>query len=515
AWIRKSAERRKVALLAESNTAGNRAGVVVAQIGDLMPTLAAQALSAVAAYIDSQLPLEESLPAAMRLLEQHHPGRAILFMADQPLNHGCVYPEVLPVDIVRVHEAISLYFNLRSTLTMHLYHASWLHETPNASGLSLSMTGSPLLSDEPGTPASFQNSRFDPGATAAIDQNNGASAADATRVQSMAGSHRRSNHAGREVSGMFAIVPVRVGGDTAGVILIEELSAAHAVDLNATRRELDLFGIHVGSLMAAGAPKKLKSSGKERIDSLYKHVHGAYIMEPCPWLNFKFTGNMRTGREASWYLGLQWSQDQFVVVYCCLRGFAADRDQFSAEIFRQVLAVREFGRMSGRARFEMADLRSELGGLFTRTGLSSRMDEILFAFSIFDRSSPEVVSGHFGGARPVVVAAENIVEAFNQVPVQLRDGRDVRYWEVLAQLDDNGLYILSFDTSRLRTQVAETGLNRRSVAAKTEAPEIATNSRRYLEAAIARNELPRYYLAITRKSQVAESEGEIVLASPA
>jgi serine/threonine protein kinase len=497
-WIRKAAEKRKVTITADVASNTGRAGVITAQIGEVMPTLAGQALSVVAADIDDQIPFEKSLGAVMGLLSHHHPGRAVLFLSNSPNKYGCIYPENPPGDVSRIYDGVSLYFNLRSTLTMHLYHANWLHEGASASVLyssigdtSPSMSSS--VSDHSPPKAPYRGDL-----TEVVDVPS-RQISETHEASSLSGNgSSNSVKPGREVSGMFALVPVRVQGETIGVILIEELGAIHAVDLNATRRDLDLFGIHIGSLVES---KLSQDFGKANIalkHPLYKHEHGGFVFEDCSWLNFKLSGKMRTGREASWYVGLQWSADQYVVAYCCVRGEPTLRDQYSSEVFRQVLATRELARMSGRAKFEVSDLRSELGGLFTRNGTSSKMDELLFAFSIFDRTSPMVESGHFGGARPIVVSSENKVEAFNQVPVQLRDGRDVRYWEVLAQLDDHGLYILSFDTSKIRPQVDDLSTNRRTNEAST-IPEGGKSTKRFIESAMSRNELPRYYLTVTRR----------------
>jgi len=135
------------------------------------------------------------------------------------------------------------------------------------------------------------------------------------------------------------------------------------------------------------------------------------------------------------------------------------------------------------------------------------MDELLFAFSIFDRNFGTVESGHFGGARPIVIGSENKVIAFNQVPVQLRDGRDVRYWEVISSLNGGHLYLLSFDTSKLKAHVDDALSQRRGVSSKMIAQDVVSTSRRYLELALSRNELPRYYLAISRRAQNGSNEG--------
>lgn len=514
-WIRKSAEKRGIQIAESSQTGVNKVAAQTTTIGESLPSLAAENLSLITRAFDSDAPLSEVLANSVALLEQANQGRVMVFLANRPESYGCIYPATLPKDVGRVHDAVSLYFNLRSTLTMHLYHAAWLHEGAVAS--TIESPGIPLLSmgsDQRGAGNTMQGT-FKPDATQVLGDGIEQIAGDGqslmpSRFKSSASVH--SMAAGVDSSGMFGLVPIRVAGETCGVILIEELGTSDHQELNLIRRELDMYGAQIGMLLAARmAPHELFVDAPSEIKNP-RHMHGQMSLEPCSWLEMSFTGKMRKDREASWYLGLNWGDDQYVVTYCCIRGDAANRDQFSHEIFRQVFVARELSRMSGRARFDIGDLRTELGGMFTRSGLASRMDEVLFAFSIFDRTDPTVHSGHFGGARPAVVGTENRVSAFNQVPVQLRDGRDVRYWEVAANLNEGGLYILSYDTSKIDTLSRDGVIGRRSIQGDSVHHMTA---RRYIDTATSRGELPRYYLAVIRTSETETLKADQTLAKPA
>lgn len=101
---------------------------------------------------------------------------------------------------------------------------------------------------------------------------------------------------------------------------------------------------------------------------------------------------------------------------------------------------------------------------------------------------------------------------FNQVPVQLRDGRDVRYWEVAANLNEGGLYILSYDTSKIDTLSRDGSVGRRSAHVESTQNAVA---RRYIDPATLKGEMPRYYLAVIRRSEAETLQAQDTLAKPA
>ena len=210
-------------------------------------------------------------------------------------------------------------------------------------------------------------------------------------------------------------------------------------------------------------------------------------------------------------MGLHWNENQYVVVYCCLKGDATDRDQLSQELYRHVRVVREVIAMGGRGASDIADLRQELGGMFRRSGLAGRMDEVLFSFTIFDRHNPTVTSGHFGGARPAVIGSENKVTAYNQVPIQLRDGRDVRYWEVEANMESAEFYLLSYDTSKIAAKLQNSSITSKRGAQTNMTKNVSVK----IDAIVAPADLPRYYLSITRMAEEGSQQPPSALPKPA
>lgn len=500
AWIKKAAERRQLILddqgRIDLKVSSREQGI----IGEFIPPIARDALGVVALELEHDRETETVVDQLMSVLSKHHPGRCIAFLTQITESLGCIFPKEPPHDLAKIYESVSLYFNLRSTLTMHLYHASWLQDPVLAGKIGApkrAMSENEYIDD---TVSEAATKTFQADATAIIEMQK----TDAAPQQASPGNRTNVDPSnvrvhGRDISGMFALVPIRFNGETIGVVLIEELGIRSINDLNATRRELDLFGVQLGAFIGHRYPVDKVLLRKDLKPRFHHHEHASRSFEDCSWLGIDFTGRMRTEREASWYLGLRFGEDQYIIAYCCLRGSARERDTFSAEIFRHLLAVRELSSMNGRNRIQIEDLRKELGGLFTREGAPSQLDEVLFSYSIFERDSPVIRSGHFGGARPLTVGSENKVEAFNQVPIQLRDGRDVRYWEVVASLSDDGIYILSFDTSKLKSQFEDVQAGKKSNLQTAE--RLVSLSQKYLDAAMLRNELPRYFLIVRRRSQ--------------
>ena len=172
-----------------------------------------------------------------------------------------------------------------------------------------------------------------------------------------------------------------------------------------------------------------------------------------------------------------------------------ERDRFANQILYQVLIIREIISMLGQVKSDVADLRNHLQGLLNSSGLAGRMDEIMLSYSLFEKDASLVSSGHYGPSRPVVLGVENRVTAFNQASLRLRDGRDLRYWEVYAPMGYEQVFLVSYDTSRIDgggkeylTDVTHAGHSTNGKAAT-----------KLLEIAVEEKVLPRYYLAITRR----------------
>jgi hypothetical protein len=78
----------------------------------------------------------------------------------------------------------------------------------------------------------------------------------------------------------------------------------------------------------------------------------------------------------------------------------------------------------------------------------------------------------------------------------MRDGRDLRYWEVFAPMGQDNVFLVSYDTSRIdggaKIFMTTAGKRSQSLAQSKSATKL-------LETAVQDKLLPRYYVAITRR----------------
>jgi len=150
--------------------------------------------------------------------------------------------------------------------------------------------------------------------------------------------------------------------------------------------------------------------------------------------------------------------------------------------------------MMGHIKTEVSDLRRQFQIFLTSQGLSARMDDIMLSFSLFDRDSAVVSSGHYGPSRPVVMGVENRVTAFNEATLRLRDSRDLRYWEIFAPISADNIFIVSYDTSRIDPESRELA----DVVNKTTQVRESSAGTHLIDNPYEQKVLPRYYLAVTR-----------------
>jgi hypothetical protein len=370
-------------------------------------------------------------------------------------------------DAAQVLASVSLYFNLRSTLPMHISHAAWLTNSSASVQSTESQQSTQVLSSDMSRTVTSETFASSFGSDKATGLNN-------ERIEQQ----------------MFGLVPIRSESDTVGLIVIENLGDTAGRDLNACRSELDAFGIQVGMLL-------------RNRDSQYQY--GSARMEPCLWLESWLEGKMRKDREASWYLGLNLSDSHYLLVYCCLKGDAEIRDTCSKALWLQMHVLRSIAQAAGQTNFDLATWRQEVLNVLQIEGSIEKLDDLLLAVSIVDRDHGFVYSGHFGNARPCVLGVENKISAFNQSAGRLRDGRDLRYWEAIASFSFNNVYVLSYDTSRIQSTV-QLGTERAQVKMEQSLDERSVLQ--LLDGAKLRGELPRYYLGVLRRENAGQTELE-------
>jgi serine/threonine protein kinase len=429
--------------------------------------------------------IRDSYPeSAVRVLMSDQQGKSAQIIFDDALYSG----EKLSV------EQLVPYLTIRSTLVMHMNSASTISDFDRVAGFNESIEtlrpisfleathvvatddGSAIESDMP------ENS-LSPGASGVID---GHATNRGTLVELPAQRPQQ-----------VALVPIRVYGMTVGLVVVDNFLVPLKKNIHRSKAEFDALGSYAGVLLSQkyALLSEYAAANQRSVPGALSLMGGSYF-EPVPWLNCRLVGKLRTEREASWYLGLQWGQGQYVIIYCCLKGDISERDRLASQLAFQVFAARELSAMIGEARSDVVDIRSKLAIVLNSQGLAGRMDEIMFAYSIFDRGQELVSSGHYGPSRPVVLGVENRVTAFNEATLRLRDGRDLRYWEVYAPMGSTNVFLVSYDTSRIDGG-REPYLTASSQ--KTEPLSSEKSALKLLETAVQEKVLPRYYLSVTRR----------------
>lgn len=440
-----------------------------------------------AANNDSEL--THDIHGSVEIIRSIYPESSVyVYLTDSIKGNQILYP--LPADekAKSLLQAIMPYFTIRSTLSLHLGNSLTGQTVKSDLGAAVSLTDGGINQTEQG----LDSTQVLNGVGAPQERSSGPTTGAFKR--SSAEKSESMIHASGSMQGL---VPIRSGGETIGIILITDVSTEMAQELQRIKRELDAIGAQLGWLMSLKyLPLKSYLAASGRLIPENLSVVGGTYFEEVPWLESQLVGKLRKEREASWYIGLKWGVSQYLVVYFCVKGDILDRDRFATQLLYQFFIAREQMMMSGQARSEVGDFRVHLQGLLNTSGLAGTMDEILLAYSLFEKDGEVVASGHYGPARPVVLGVENRVTAFNQASLRLRDGRDLRYWEVFAPMKPGHVYLVSYDTSRID------GGSKKFMTAGSQvhlSADPVKSATKLLETAVQDKVLPRYYLTLTRR----------------
>ncbi len=391
-------------------------------------------------------------------------------------------------DAVKVFRDASPYFTIRQTLFVHVANVEPGQIEQDVSGQNVILN----LGDTVGPPE-----LQDLGATAVLVPSNPEDAqlpVDGDIEASPVGGAHDQLKAG-SVS-LLVLVPIRVGGETIGIIVINNLGEHIQNELHRKKRDLDALAPQIGLLMSQKYSPVIKYlEGKGRTIPIGLSCAGGSHFEPAPNLEIKLHGKLRVERESSWYLGVDWGAGQYVVVYCCLKGEALMRDKLANLLLYQIFVMREAASIRGQVKTEVLDLRVAIQELLKKSTATAQMDEIMLSYSLFDQDSDYVSSGHYGSARPVVLGTENRLAAFNQTSLRLKDGRDLRYWEIFASLSSAQIFLVSYDTSRIDVEghSFSTSNNRGTTVRESD-----SNPETLLDSALQRQVLPRYFLTVKK-----------------
>lgn len=452
--------------------------------------LVSRHLDVVVSAVNNDSDVRTDLQSTIDLLKSVYPDSSYLVvLSDSVKTDPILYSTVdqsVSSDVLR---SVFPYFTIRSTLVLYLSSGSGMTVRGDQTSFGADSLEKTFVPDE------------DLGSTQVLQAGGSDLMARSDLVLSQP-SNRNATDAPASnaypTGAMQCLIPIRSGGETIGLIVMGDVGTEAPQDFHWLKREFDAIGAHLGWLMSQKfLPLRDYLDSTDRSVPVDLSVMGGVYFEPVPWLDIQLVGSLRKEREASWYLGLRWGSGQYLVVYCCVKGDVLERDRFAAILMYQVFIAREMINMQGQARSEVADLRSYLQGVLDSSGLAGRMDEILFAYSLFERDGEIVASGHYGPARPVVLGVENRVTAFNLASLRMRDGRDLRYWEVFAPMSQGNVFLVSYDTSRIDGSAK---MFMTAAAKSSQATNSSKSATKLLETAVQDKLLPRYYVAITRRT---------------
>ena len=482
---------------------------------------------------ESRTLLNEDLNESFAILRQYYQSTRIFCILNQPgedrprvitIAHPVgesgqpVSAPVQQADIDEVVKYTSPYFNIRSTLFLPLSDAPWIKaKRPGVADPSLSAASVTRPDQSPSIHETVDQvgdgNGGDPAAQAldhtVVIESASARLSKSDPVSQMSGL-TMINSAGMAVpvSGALqisALIPIRSETENLGVVFVEDVGNLQNRDTTLCRHELDVFGAQLGLMThrkiaiapslagaVAVAEAGAEAGGAVEGETNAAFVSGAFNLEKSPWLHVWYNGKMRVQRESGWFFGRSFGPDHYVIAYCNLSGSEQLRHRVASMLWHHLLVVRAMAVASGRNDIEVEEIREEFSALLKSIPRANALDNVSLAFSVFDRSKRKVSSGHYGPARPFVLGSDNRVTPFNEVVMQLANGRDLRYWEVTAEVMVKHAYLLSYDTSKMDGLATDT-FHRQIMGSLTQGDY--NDRHKALQALIPSEQLPRYYLA--------------------
>lgn len=494
---------------------------------------------------ESASSLSDSLKESVRLITNSYPSArvsCILLPIKEGADSEVVFVEEMrnssftsdkAVDIKQIQSYVEPYFNIRSTLFLPVADAPWVRDFVDH---TRSLNGDDLLE-------SLDSTLFDGDSTIVVENSstidgdlppvppvrshqklspdpNGNELESINNVSAFRASSYEASTAVRQYSGdqlatktqtndvkhdrsvrrlsMSALVPLRSNFSTLGVLFLEDIGNFSNRDTTFSRYELDCIGTQLAMLIERKLIRPVAGNSDVAIvQPVYQS--GTCNIEDVTWLQLWTIGRLRAQRETAWFLGLNFGPKQYLLAYCLLKGQQPVREQLGAMFWHHLYTMRAIAVASGRNQVEVSEIRDEFSQILAALPGASTLSDISLAFTLVNRESRVAFSGHFGSSRPYVLGVENIVSPHNDVVLTHTNGRDLRYWDVAAELAEPHTIIQSYDTSKLDAAPLDT-LQRRVVANLSHA-ESADELHRMLTSMLAQENIPRYYVAAVMREQ--------------
>lgn len=367
---------------------------------------------------------------------------------------------------------VSPYLNLRSSLTIPIGDAPWVQgdSTLQHTRSSINLTPGAISSAEDVESTLVLSQVEEPSPTG-------------PKESSFAYDFDRTRH-----RSMNTLVPIRYGPMGLGILFLEK-SRLQDEDSTVLRQLLDTLGAQMGIWLRAYLPIEPRSAALP----LLHFNPGSFHLEPCSWLHVWTEGHLRSTRESVWYLGVNLSEQAYLLTYCRINGPEEHRAPLSAALWHEIMALRTLFSGTGRDQMNPDDVQEAIERhLHVHAGIQS-LESLVIAFSIIHKQTGEVASGHFGAARPFTLGVPNEVTPLNRVVLQLSNGRYLRYWKVMASELQRGILILAHDSSKLdRLNLAS--LIQQGLESMTwEQKRVAFLA--YLKQNLIEGHIPRYFVA--------------------
>ena len=292
---------------------------------------------------------------------------------------------------------------------------------------------------------------------------------------------------------MNALIPIRYGDKSLGVVFLDNITIAQGI-ATTNRLELDQFGAQLGILVQRKADiEGYRRPGPYTQVPTSEYQAGQYHIEEVEWLSLWTHGRLRQGRETTWYLGVNLTENEYLLAYCRLNGPRPMRDHLGAQLWHHLLVMRSLVLAAGRMNLTPIEIREELVRILKSDPGHTQLDGISLSFTVFNQEKKEARSGHFGPSRPLVLCVENEVTPYNEVVFNLSNGRALRYWEVKANMRGTHAYILPHDSSKLDSVPVEP--LSKSVTLELSSSARTANFQRLIQRLVVADYVPRYYVA--------------------
>ncbi len=533
-YSRKLMEKRgiflKEAALAATSTTRDRSETS----GEFLPSrLFIEHLNHVCDAAETDTQLAEDLAVSFATLAKHYnSGRIHCIMVPEGGQPKVIWPLDPGPETQLVVDYIEPYINIRSTLFLPMSDAPWARaanggEPTDLSGDERTQIG--LMGGGGGDSA--PDADFDAGSTMVVG---GAPARvqktqrseDLESTSTLGPSHTSTQKSktlgtsmgdrggGGGVLQMSALVPLRANFQSLGVVFIEDVGSKHGKETAFGRQELDQFGSQLGIMIERKTGFELSSQapteqpGRVQVaNAIYQPA--SYTLEPVSWLKTWHYGRLRAQRETSWFLGLNVGEGQYLLAYCMMNGTEQIRERIGSMIWHHFYVLRALAVASGRAAMEISELREEFTSFFGASPKASTLDNLSLAFTLFNKEDKVSFSGHFGPSRPFVVGIENVVTPSNDAVMTFVSGKDLRYWDVAAELAGPHALIQSYDTAKLDAAPIDTV--QRRLAADMHRAHSAEDLHRVLASMVTLEALPRYYVGAVLVDEVAQAQHDETL----